>query len=207
VIARTSGSSHWTASGSRRPQTADSAGARMASGSGHFLPPSFAAGGDRCSPDRPPWRVTLASASGQNRCRASWPAATGAPGTSTAWRVAAASASGQCHGLNRFASFSLSPTPAQFPIEPTAPPVPTHRDFVPWRFSDAGRLSAWIGAAFRRPKTCTTADTCAAANCICLSRVESVPSLEACGSLRLGADRGCQKTTVVFAHLFGDELV
>jgi hypothetical protein len=22
---------------------------------------------------------------------------------------------------------------------------PTHRDFVPWRFSDAGRLSGWIG--------------------------------------------------------------
>jgi hypothetical protein len=29
---------------------------------------------------------------------------------------------------------------------------------VPWRFSDAGRQSAWIGSAFRRPKTCTTTD-------------------------------------------------
>jgi hypothetical protein len=28
---------------------------------------------------------------------------------------------------------------------------------VPWRFSDAGRLSAWIGSPFRRPKTCTRA--------------------------------------------------
>jgi hypothetical protein len=27
------------------------------------------------------------------------------------------------------------------------------------------------------------------------------------GSLRLGADRGWQKTTVVFAHFFGDEFV
>jgi hypothetical protein len=34
---------------------------------------------------------------------------------------------------------------------------PTHRDFVPWRFSDAGRTSAWIGSTFRRPKTCTEA--------------------------------------------------
>jgi hypothetical protein len=39
--------------------------------------------------------------------------------------------------------------------EPAARQCPTHRDFVPWRFSDAGRLSAWIGSAFRRPKTCT----------------------------------------------------
>jgi hypothetical protein len=26
-----------------------------------------------------------------------------------------------------------------------ASPWPTHRDFVPWRFSNAGHLSAWIG--------------------------------------------------------------
>jgi hypothetical protein len=30
----------------------------------------------------------------------------------------------------------------QFPIAPAAPPVHTDRDFVPWRFSDAGRISA-----------------------------------------------------------------
>src|ERR1039457_3835653 len=35
---------------------------------------------------------------------------------------------------------------------------PTSRDFVPWRFLDAGRKSAWKGSSCRRPKTCTTAD-------------------------------------------------
>ena len=30
-----------------------------------------------------------------------------------------------------------------------------HRDFVPWRFSDAGRRSAWMASSCRRPKTCT----------------------------------------------------
>src|SRR5882757_5220069 len=32
---------------------------------------------------------------------------------------------------------------------------PTSRDFVPWRFSDAGRRSAWIASSCRHPKTCT----------------------------------------------------
>jgi hypothetical protein len=32
---------------------------------------------------------------------------------------------------------------------------PTHRDFVPWRFSDAGCQSAWLASWCRRPKTCT----------------------------------------------------
>src|SRR5580704_9687051 len=41
-----------------------------------------------------------------------------------------------------------------------APPVPTSRDFVHWRFSDAGRRSAWIASSCRRPKTCTQADIC-----------------------------------------------
>src|SRR5713226_1044630 len=35
---------------------------------------------------------------------------------------------------------------------------PTSRDFVPWRFSDAGRRSAWIASSCRHPKTCTKAD-------------------------------------------------
>src|ERR1700737_1190855 len=35
---------------------------------------------------------------------------------------------------------------------------PTSRDFVPWRFSDAGRRSAWIASSCRHPKTCTRAD-------------------------------------------------
>src|SRR5882762_6488178 len=34
----------------------------------------------------------------------------------------------------------------------------TSRDFVPWRFSDAGRRSAWIASSCRRPKTCTEAE-------------------------------------------------
>src|SRR5260221_6906854 len=33
---------------------------------------------------------------------------------------------------------------------------PTSRDFVPWRFSDAGRHSSWIASSCRHPKTCTT---------------------------------------------------
>src|SRR6267378_3780632 len=34
---------------------------------------------------------------------------------------------------------------------------PTSRDFVPWRFSDAGRRTAWIASSCRHPKTCTEA--------------------------------------------------
>jgi hypothetical protein len=33
----------------------------------------------------------------------------------------------------------------------------SHRDFVPWRFSDAGRLCASISSSRRHPKTCTIA--------------------------------------------------
>src|SRR5580700_723815 len=36
--------------------------------------------------------------------------------------------------------------------------VPYSRDFVHWRFSDAGRRSAWIASSCRRPKTCTIPD-------------------------------------------------
>src|SRR5580704_4523703 len=38
------------------------------------------------------------------------------------------------------------------------PGVPHSRDFVRWRFSDAGRRSAWIASSCRRPKTCTKAE-------------------------------------------------
>src|SRR5580692_11872347 len=38
----------------------------------------------------------------------------------------------------------------------------TSRDFVHWRFSDAGRRSAWIASSCRRPKTCTKRDSCTA---------------------------------------------
>jgi hypothetical protein len=34
----------------------------------------------------------------------------------------------------------------------------TSRDFVPWRFSDAGRHSAWRGSSCRRSKTCTSTE-------------------------------------------------
>ncbi|HXL29070.1 MAG TPA: hypothetical protein VN968_07245, partial [Bradyrhizobium sp.] len=34
-----------------------------------------------------------------------------------------------------------------------APPYPDH-----WRFSDAGRRSAWIASSRRHPKTCTQAE-------------------------------------------------
>jgi hypothetical protein len=36
--------------------------------------------------------------------------------------------------------------------------APTFRDFVPWRFSDAGRPSRWRLCHRRRPKTCTNTD-------------------------------------------------
>ena len=54
---------------------------------------------------------------------------------------------------------------AQIPIaEPAARPTErTSRDFVPWRFSDAGHRSAWLARRRRRPKTCTLPDSCAAA--------------------------------------------
>src|SRR5260370_33962936 len=59
---------------------------------------------------------------------------------------------------------------AQIPIaEPAARPTErTSRDFVTWRFSDAGLRSAWIARRCRRPKTCTQADSCTAANSITL---------------------------------------
>jgi hypothetical protein len=36
--------------------------------------------------------------------------------------------------------------------------VPNSRDFVPWRFSDAGRRAVWLARSCRRPKTCTQPD-------------------------------------------------
>jgi hypothetical protein len=40
-------------------------------------------------------------------------------------------------------------------VTPSSMPL---RDFVPWRFLDAGRNTAWIVSASRRAKTCTRAD-------------------------------------------------
>ena len=55
---------------------------------------------------------------------------------------------------------------SQIPMDPRHRPCFTHRDFVPWRFSDAGRQSVRIGSSRRRPKTCTSADHCGAAKSI-----------------------------------------
>jgi hypothetical protein len=51
----------------------------------------------------------------------------------------------------------------QIPIAPLHCRCPTPRDFVPWRFSDAGCPSVGMVSACRHPKTCTFADPCAAA--------------------------------------------
>ena len=54
---------------------------------------------------------------------------------------------------------SISPRsrrPASIPIEPAAPPRPTSRDFVPWRFSDAGLQCAWPVRHGRRPRNLHT---------------------------------------------------
>ena len=48
------------------------------------------------------------------------------------------------------------------PIALAASQCPTSRDFVPWRFLDAGRRSAWIASSCRRPKTCTKSEVSAA---------------------------------------------
>ena len=51
---------------------------------------------------------------------------------------------------------------------------PTSRDFVPWRFSDAGRRSAWIASSCRHPKTCTTSDFGIRGRCATLDDVETL---------------------------------
>ena len=43
------------------------------------------------------------------------------------------------------------PRPASIPIAPAAPPAITSRDFVPWRFSDAGHTRA-DRSSLRRPR-------------------------------------------------------
>ena len=53
-------------------------------------------------------------------------------------------------------SASNSCASGQFPIAPAAPAVTTDRDFVPWRFSNAGRISAWRVTSFRRPRNLHT---------------------------------------------------
>jgi hypothetical protein len=46
----------------------------------------------------------------------------------------------------------------QIPIAPTALSVPTPRDFLPWRFSDAGCPSVGMVSACRHPTTCIIPD-------------------------------------------------
>jgi hypothetical protein len=46
---------------------------------------------------------------------------------------------------------------------------------VPWRFSDAGRRSAWIVSSSRRPKTCTGRDICTAAHDVFIGNVAGPP--------------------------------
>ena len=48
------------------------------------------------------------------------------------------------YSCRRFAAFLKRPLHRR---------CPTSRDFVPWRFSVAGRISAWIASSSRRPKT------------------------------------------------------
>jgi hypothetical protein len=53
---------------------------------------------------------------------------------------------------DRYNPASASPKRGMIPIAPAAPPPHTFRDFVPWRFLDAGRHSAWKRSSCRRPK-------------------------------------------------------
>ena len=50
------------------------------------------------------------------------------------------------------------PRPASIPIAPAAPPAITSRDFVPWRFSDAGHSAVWMVRHAGVRETCTGAE-------------------------------------------------
>jgi hypothetical protein len=62
-----------------------------------------------------------------------------------------------CSGSRRIA-LATSPA-AKARSSPRHGRVPNSRDFVPWRFSDAGRRTVWLARPCRRPKTCTGADS------------------------------------------------
>ena len=66
------------------------------------------------------------------------------------------------HRRNRCCPTSC-PTLRPNPHSAAALPCSTSRDFLPWRFSNAGRRNAWIASSSRRPKTCTEGDSCSAA--------------------------------------------
>jgi hypothetical protein len=57
----------------------------------------------------------------------------------------------QVNSLDGLQSPQASPR-GQIPIASAASPPPTSRDFVPWRFSDAGRHSPWMTSSCRRPR-------------------------------------------------------
>jgi hypothetical protein len=62
----------------------------------------------------------------------------------------------QNHRIGPFRPPQRATQPAN-PHSPLHRCSPTNRDFVPWRFSDAGRISVWRGRHRRRLKTCTKA--------------------------------------------------
>jgi hypothetical protein len=73
--------------------------------------------------------------------------------------------------------------------------APTFRDFVPWRFSDAGRPSMWRLRHCRRPKTCTEAELTGLCN---LHRLRCVIAAMAARSSPGGVlqdRRGCKAGT------------
>jgi hypothetical protein len=65
----------------------------------------------------------------------------------------------------------------EIPIAPATPlPLPT-REFLPWRFSDAGHLVVWMVPRLRRPKTCTGTDIAPS-----LSDRQEPPKNKPCGA-------------------------
>jgi hypothetical protein len=69
----------------------------------------------------------------------------------------------------------------QIPIPPAALLPPTSRDFVPWRFSDAGHWSPWIVPPSRHPKTCTNAEVIRYSRVFCGRQPRSATFIGLCG--------------------------
>ena len=59
--------------------------------------------------------------------------------------------------LRRTITAPHRPRPVSIPIAPSAPPAISSRDFVPWRFSDAGRTHPRLGLHSGVRETYTTA--------------------------------------------------
>src|SRR5262245_51878347 len=92
--------------------------------------------------------------------------------------------------------------PQSSAIELAAPPRTTsRRDFVPWRFSAAGRRSAWLDRHHRRPKTCTGTDSCTA-TCDVHQKESPRPGFNPCLGLLIPPDAAL---TVIFeSHCSGN---